>query len=250
MPGSGLQQKKGVADVVFCVDCTGSMQPCIDQLRDDLRTFIAGLEKPSANLPPLDWRIKVMGFRDLDVDATAWVNKDEPLVDTVADAQAQVAALQADGGGDEPESQLDAIWLAATKTEWRHGCTKIVVVFSDATAKDKLHSSTAAEAGADDASAVAQAIATTRAGVYVHAWAVPCPVWDTLKKLPLVALNPLPTDDERYKGLAALDFAELLRTLAMTVVATAGGAMGPGGTTPIASGGGAPLGSGGTKPIP
>lgn len=45
------------------------------------------------------------------------------------------------GGGDEPESTLDAIVYAAKTSKWRARCQKVIVVFTDATTKD-IHSST------------------------------------------------------------------------------------------------------------
>src|SRR4051794_5328332 len=54
---------KGVADIVFMVDVTGSMSPCIDALRANIEIFIDSLSKGEANnAPPVrDWRGKVVG---------------------------------------------------------------------------------------------------------------------------------------------------------------------------------------------
>jgi hypothetical protein len=56
---------KGVADIVFLVDITGSMAPCIDALRANIEIFIDSLSK--GNAPPIrDWRGKVVGYRDVE----------------------------------------------------------------------------------------------------------------------------------------------------------------------------------------
>jgi len=59
---------KGVADIVFMVDSSGSMAPCIDALRTNIEAFIDSLSKGEANnAPPIrDWRGKVMGYRDVE----------------------------------------------------------------------------------------------------------------------------------------------------------------------------------------
>jgi hypothetical protein len=46
---------KGVVDIVFCIDASSSMQPCIDAVRRHVVEFIRGLES-NAN-QKMDWRI-------------------------------------------------------------------------------------------------------------------------------------------------------------------------------------------------
>ena len=54
---------KGVADIVFLVDVSGSMAPCIDALRRNIEVFVDSLSKGDANnaAPVKDWRGKVVG---------------------------------------------------------------------------------------------------------------------------------------------------------------------------------------------
>jgi len=60
---------KGVADVVFLIDVSGSMSPIIDALRKNIEAFVDSLSTGDANnAPPVrDWRGKVVGYRDVDV---------------------------------------------------------------------------------------------------------------------------------------------------------------------------------------
>lgn len=46
---------KGVVDIVFCIDASASMRPCLDAVRRHVVDFIRGLE--SNNQRPMDWRI-------------------------------------------------------------------------------------------------------------------------------------------------------------------------------------------------
>ena len=55
---------KGVADIVFVVDVSGSMAPCIDALRRNIEIFIDSLshDDPNNAAPVKDWRGKVPRF--------------------------------------------------------------------------------------------------------------------------------------------------------------------------------------------
>lgn len=230
MPGLQADKIKGVADIVIAVDCTGSMANCIGELKEQLRSFINELQKPSASTQrSVDWRLKVFGFRDLNADTEPWINLDGPMVARVEEAQAQVDLLVHTGGGDLPESHLDALWYAATKTSWRPSCTKVVILFSDAPALDALHPSTvAAGAVGGDVSTVAQALAERN--LYLYAWAAPCPAMETISRTMKVVYTPMLNDS----GLKTLDFTKLLMTLAKTVSAIASEpVVGGGGTVPL-----------------
>jgi hypothetical protein len=149
-----LQQAKvkGVVDIVFLLDATGSMQPCIDSLKSNIKLFIDTLTTKDANnsSPVKDWRAKVVGYRDVEVDEK-WF-EDAPFVRDVATLKAQLDALTANGGGDEPESLLDALYKLSTlgqtdkgaqeddPRKWRYRSTaaRVIVVFTDASYKEKL----------------------------------------------------------------------------------------------------------------
>ena len=157
---------KGVVDLVILLDVSGSMQDCIDAVKGSIGSFINGLSSkdPNNESPVKDWRIKVCGYRDHAVDPTSWF-VDNPFVRDVAAVQAQLTApnMQASGGGDEPESLLDALYKL-TKMEqsgpqdvemqekWRARGTaaRIVVFFTDATYKTPMTLPEAAGGGVGD----------------------------------------------------------------------------------------------------
>ena len=141
---------KGVVDIVVLMDVSGSMQDCIDAVKQSVSTFISVLTSTDANngAPIKDWRLKVVGYRDSERDADWFV--DNPFVRDVAGVQAQLSApnMQASGGGDEPESLLDALFKVASTSEagiqdgedpnlWRPRgqAARAVVFFTDATFK-------------------------------------------------------------------------------------------------------------------
>jgi len=147
---------KGVADLVFVVDVSGSMAPCIDALRRNIEAFIDSLNRGDANnaAPVKDWRARVVGYRDFEAaeaEGLPWI-VDSPFVRDAAALKSQLAALQAAGGGDEPESLLDALFKVASmeaipkgsqsedpnKWRYRSDAARVVVVFTDASFKETL----------------------------------------------------------------------------------------------------------------
>jgi hypothetical protein len=147
---------KGVADLVFVVDVTGSMAPCIDALRTNIEAFIDSLSRGDGNnvAPVRDWRGKVVGYRDIEASQSEnipWL-LDNPFVRDVGALKAQLAALRAEGGGDEPESLLDTLYKIATmpavpkgsqaeepdKWRYRSDAARVVIVFTDAPFKETL----------------------------------------------------------------------------------------------------------------
>jgi len=143
---------KGVADIVFLIDVTGSMAPIIDALRKNIEVFIDSLSSGDANnaAPVKDWRGKVVGYRDAEHDRD-WF-QDHPFVRDAVALKAQLADLRAEGGADEPESLLDALYKVATmeaspkgaqgedpqKWRYRSEAARVVVVFTDASFKETM----------------------------------------------------------------------------------------------------------------
>lgn len=147
---------KGVADVVFLIDVSGSMSPIIDALRKNIEAFVDSLSSGDANnvAPVRDWRGKVVGYRDIEAaeaEGLEWL-EDHPFVRDAVALKAQLAALRAQGGGDEPESLLDALYKVATmeaspkgaqaedanKWRYRSEAARVVVVFTDAAFKETM----------------------------------------------------------------------------------------------------------------
>ena len=147
---------KGVADVVFLIDVSGSMSPIIDALRKNIEAFVDSLSTGDSNNAPAvrDWRGKVIGYRDIEAAQTEgleWL-EDHPFVRDTAALKAQLASLRAQGGGDEPESLLDALYTVATmeasakgaqsedadKWRYRSDAARVVVVFTDASFKETM----------------------------------------------------------------------------------------------------------------
>lgn len=146
MSQESLGRKKGIADIVFLIDTSGSMKPCLTALTQNVGRLIETMVNPGANSAATvtDWRAKVVGYRDAKADGDLWWTE-TPFTSDMAQIRADLAALEPKGGGDEPESLLDALWkLARTPvTEkgavpdpaaWRHrhDAVRCIIVFTDA----------------------------------------------------------------------------------------------------------------------
>lgn len=152
MPRNNQYNKaKGIADIVFLIDSTGSMGGCIDGLKKNLNTFFTTLADASANsgCAIQDWRAKIVGFRDIEEDGSDWL-ENYPFVRDIDQLRSQLTSLEAEGGGDAPESLLDALFTLSQMGETAHGsedpqkwrraseAVRAVAVFTDAPFKPKM----------------------------------------------------------------------------------------------------------------
>lgn len=224
------QKVKGVADIVFLVDATGSMQSCIDGLKNNLNTFIDSLTTPNVNnvLPVKDWRAKIVGFRDYEEDgANSWL-EDNPFVTDVDQLKSQLSRLVAQGGGDEPESLLDALFIQASmpqtekgapaepyKWRYRRSATRIIIIFSDASYKRSMAIPAARGGGIDD---VRNVVYANRIFLSIFAPDLSC--YDQLSEFDRAEYNPAAGVglDELTSNQSA--FQDTLRQLAASVSAS------------------------------
>jgi len=231
------QQKKakGVVDIVFVMDVTGSMEPSIKDLASNVAMFIDSLTHadPNGGCPVKDWRAKVFGFRDAtNNDAPAFV--DNPFVRDAAALRMQLDALQADGGGDEPESALDALYKVATmgstdkdaaedSTKWRYRSTaaRCAILFTDASCHMQMAIPEAQGGSMHD---LINELVNHRIILNIFAPDMPC--WDELSQAPKSEYEPIPYDKtERHAAVYALrdftkdpaNFQQTLKALAASV---------------------------------
>jgi uncharacterized protein YegL len=198
---------KGIVDIVFLVDVTGSMQACIDALKENIANFIDYLTTKDANNsnPVKDWRAKVVGFRDFNFDNEPFV--DNPFVRSAADLRLQLTRLKAEGGEDEPESALDAIFKVTSmgqtekgtsdedpyKWRYRSAAARVVILFTDASCHETMSLPEARGGGIVD---VHNAIMANRIVLNIFAPDMPC--YDQLSQVQRSEYDPIsfdPTDE-------------------------------------------------------
>lgn len=132
-------------DIVMCIDVTGSMQGCIDTVKERAKKFWPDLQEglKKAKKDVSEVRVKVLAYRDFSVDADKALQQSEffRLSDQGSDDDERykqfLDGLVADGGGQIPESSLEILGMAIKDTDWvqtgdrqRH----IIIVFTDAPA--------------------------------------------------------------------------------------------------------------------
>lgn len=121
-----LQQRS--ADIMFVLDCTGSMQGEIDGIKDAIISFADSIKSDGVRA-----RVGLIEFRDRLINEEHQVLKfnGEIFTSDPAIFRNEVAKLKASGGGDEPESSLDAI-LLALRQPFNNIANKVIVLVTDA----------------------------------------------------------------------------------------------------------------------
>ncbi|AWM41236.1 hypothetical protein GobsT_01470 [Gemmata obscuriglobus] len=126
------------ADIVFVLDVTGSMQNQIDGLKNGIGTFSRDLERAK-----VDARFGCVAFRDLTMperDPVTYPSlqvlkfQGDAFTADAAKFAAAVGRQRAAGGGDDPESSLEAI-IEASKFDFRKGAVRTLILITDAAPK-------------------------------------------------------------------------------------------------------------------
>jgi hypothetical protein len=141
---AGIEEYSGgfryAVDIVFCIDVTGSMRPVIDAVKSNVRSFHellgAAMAEKTKSISQL--RVRVIAFRDFADNADDAIEFTDflTLPDRQADFEVFVQKLRATGGGDEPESGLEAL-AVAIGSDWERGLDRrrhVIAMFTDASA--------------------------------------------------------------------------------------------------------------------
>ena len=115
----GGLRKVGI-DLVLVIDTTNSMQSVLDEVKEDVRSFIGNLQQ----MVPAS-RVAVVAYRDKgDEYVTKWVE----FSFHTDKVQKFVAGLRADGGGDYAEAVKEAIEVAIGELSWRKTARRILIL--------------------------------------------------------------------------------------------------------------------------
>lgn len=151
-PGSSFQVTKTVTvptippkpDIVFVIDETGSMSAAIANVKAEMASIIGTVRgaQPEA-------QFAITSYRDVNEPRTFEVGTN--LSADPATVQSAINGLTANGGGDDPEAQLNALWQIGDGGDaiaFRPDSTRIVVWFGDAPGHDPSNGHSEAEATA------------------------------------------------------------------------------------------------------
>lgn len=140
-------------DIVLCIDVTGSMQRLIDKVKANALRFYDDLQKVMAEKDKTidELRVRAIVFRDYYVDGSNAM-QESPFFTLPADKERFaefVRPLKADGGGDEPETGLEALALAM-RSAWAKSGDKrrqLIVLWTDTSAHPLDRNATAKPPG-------------------------------------------------------------------------------------------------------
>lgn len=121
-------QQGAQVDIFFVLDVTKSMQDAIDGVRDGIVSFAGELDKKGH-----DPRVGLLAFRDLRErePEDLLLFDDGPFTKDYKRFSSKVGQLKASGGGDIPESSLEAL-ATASKQPFRKDAVKVIVLITDA----------------------------------------------------------------------------------------------------------------------
>ena len=136
-PPSAPRGLSYAVDIVFCIDVTGSMTPILDAVKANALRFYDdvqhNLTAKGKNVDEL--RVRVIAFRDFVADGEAALQESSffGLPAERAGFSDFVNGLIAQGGGDAPESGLEAVALAVNSPWTNRGDRRrqVVVVWTD-----------------------------------------------------------------------------------------------------------------------
>ena len=124
-------------DIVFCVDVTGSMTPILDQVKANALRFYSDVQSNLTTKGKAidELRVRIVAFRDIVADGEAAL-QESPFFELPGEEtgfSSFVNGLFAEGGGDAPESGLEAVALAMTSQWTTRGDRRrqVVVVWTD-----------------------------------------------------------------------------------------------------------------------
>lgn len=131
---------KYAVDIVFCIDVTGSMTPVIDAVKENVRSFhsLLGAAMAEKDKAISQLRVRVIAYRDFADNPRDAIELTDffALPGQVGAFESFVQRLRATGGGDEPESGLEALSLAID-SDWERGQDRrrhVIALFTDASA--------------------------------------------------------------------------------------------------------------------
>jgi len=113
-------------DVCISFDTTGSMYPCLTQVRRYVKETV---EKLFHDIP--DLRIAIIAHGDYCDQGSTYVTKRLDFSKNVDEVTQFVSTVGRTGGGDAPECYELVLYEARTKLNWQSGRSKVIVMIGD-----------------------------------------------------------------------------------------------------------------------
>lgn len=248
-PRAAQKSKPYNADIVFCLDVTGSMQPCIDGIKDNVIDFAHDIVKNGK----IDIRFGLIAYRNRHeishpagdkwpINLQPWffspnfVSSEKlphpKKIGLTSNADEFRGWLKTEGyceayGGGEngPESTLDALYYALHLSDWRSGAThRVIVLLTDEDTYPALAPTTPAHkayAKYDNVEVLIQDITTRMEYGILFMCAPRFPIYEQIASQAecsnrRVFLNTVP----QGQGMAGVNFRELLNLISKSVISS------------------------------
>ncbi len=113
--GQEEKDDKPSIELVFCLDATGSMSGLIHTAKEKIWDIVTVMTQAK---PAPDIKLGMIFYRDLQDE---FITKVYPLTENIDSIYAELLLINAEGGGDSPESVNQAVNEAVTKMKWTKG---------------------------------------------------------------------------------------------------------------------------------
>jgi len=114
-------------DLVFLCDCTSSMSSYLQAAKQNIQKIVEEI----VMMEKCDVQFALVEYRDHPPQDTTFAARTHKFTSSVSKMREYVNEMQAQGGGDGPESVVDGLW-EALNMDYRKDSAKIVVCISDA----------------------------------------------------------------------------------------------------------------------
>ena len=136
-PGQPARGLTYAVDLVFCIDVTGSMTPILDAVKANALRFYDDVQRNLTDKGKHidELRVRIIAFRDFNADPESAVTESSffQLPEEQSFFGSFVDGLVAEGGGDAPESGLEAVARAINSPWTSRGDRRrqVIVVWTD-----------------------------------------------------------------------------------------------------------------------
>lgn len=188
-----MMSQHKLADIIFCIDNSGSMTDCINGVRDTVNNFVASLESGVQGMSPVDWQIGLLNYS---ADAFIFVD----LANDTSNFKKKLEKREVSGDEFTP----GAIDYAISNASWRTGAQRVVVVFTD----EDLQGGYSPSSSAKGFDKLMEKIVNSR--IQIIYYGEECPYYSQFTKCPKGEVNVV-------SNFSGISFNELMTRLAVTV---------------------------------
>lgn len=194
-----VSKTKGVTDIVFCIDKSGSMSSCINGVKENVSTFVNSINTYNPNAS-IDWRIGFCAYDDMSFDVLDF-NKDTTKFSSA------LSSVRVGGN----EFTAGAIDYCISGFKWRDVSNRFLLLFTD----EVLEGGARAEESISKFPELLRKIVDNH--IYLNYFGPRCPYYTQFSQLSKA--NATFLEGANFSGL---DFKGIMERLGKTVSMAAG----------------------------